>query len=73
MDYIMWLFIGILIYLAIGEIFIYLTRAYVDGFWTEFMIFFLWPILVIIFCICCIYFGWKEMYKKVKKYEQREL
>lgn len=38
MDYIMWLLIGILIYLAIGEIFIYLTRAYVDGFWEEFKI-----------------------------------
>ena len=67
MDYIMWVLIGILIYLVIGEIFIYLTRAYVDGFWAELMIFFFWPLLVIIFCICCIYFGWKEMYKKLRK------
>ena len=73
MDYIMWLLIGILIYLAIGEIVIYLTGAYEDGFCVELKMFFFWPIFVIIFCICCIYFGWKELYKKVKKYEQREL
>jgi hypothetical protein len=56
MDYIMWLLIEIFIYLAIGYIFIYLTGAYEDGFWEEFKIMFLWPILVIILGICCIVF-----------------
>ena len=56
MDYIMWLFIGIFIYLAIGYIFIYLTGAYEDGFWEGLKIMLLWPILVIIFCICYIVF-----------------
>lgn len=65
MDYIMWLLIGILIYFAIGEIFIHLTGAYGDGFWVEFKIFCFWPILVIIYSICCIYFGWNELYKKI--------
>jgi hypothetical protein len=67
-DYIMWSLIGIFIYLAIGYIFICLTGAYEDGFWEEFKVGLFWPILVIIFCICCIYFGWKELYKKSKKY-----
>ena len=69
----MWLLIGIFIYLAIGYIFIYLTGAYDDGFWVKIKVMLLWPILVIIFAICCIYFSWKELYKKVKKYEQRKL
>ena len=69
MDYIMWLLIGIFIYLAIGYIFICLTGAYEDGFWAELKVMVFWPILVIIFCICCIYFGWKELYKKVKQYD----
>lgn len=56
MDYIMWLLIGIFIYLAIGYIFIYLTGAYEDGFWEQFKVGLLWPILVIIFGICCIVF-----------------
>ena len=68
-DYIMWLLIGFLIYWAIGYIFIYLTSAYEEGFWAELSVILSWPLLVIIFCICCIYFGWKEMYKKVKKYD----
>ena len=67
-DYIMWLIIGIFIYLAIGYIFVYLTGAYEDGFWQQVACMLLWPILAIAFVICCIYFGWKELYKKVKKY-----
>lgn len=73
MDCIMWVLTGIFIYLAIGYIFICLTGAYEDGFWVEFKMMSFWPIFVIIFCISCIYFGWKEMYKKTKKYEQRKL
>lgn len=65
MDYIMWLLIGILIYSAIGETFIYLTGAYEDEFWLQVICMLLWPILVIIFVICCIYFCWEELYKKL--------
>lgn len=56
MDYIMWLLIGIFIYLAIGYIFIYLTGAYEDGFGEEFKVMLFWSILVIILGICCIVF-----------------
>ena len=66
----MWLLIGVFIYLAIGYIFIYLTGAYEDRFWGQFKVILLWPILAIAFVICCIYFGLKELYKKVKKYER---
>ena len=73
MDYIMWTLVGIFIYLAIGYIFVLWTEAYEDGVWVEIRTMLFWFPLVIIFSICCIYFGWKEMYKKVKKYEQRRL
>ena len=73
MDYIMWTLMGIFIYWTIGYIFILLTGAYENGFWEELKVILFWPILVIIFCICCIYFGCEEMYKKIKKYEQRKL
>jgi hypothetical protein len=59
--------IGIFIYLAIGRIFVYLASAYEDGFWSQVALMLLWPILAIAFVICFIYFGWKELYKKVKK------
>jgi preprotein translocase subunit SecG len=72
-DYIMWLLVGIFTYLAIGYIFVLSMEMYENGFWEQVSVMLLWPILVILFCICCIYFGCKEMYKKVKKYEQREL
>ena len=65
MDAIMWLLIGIFLYLAIGYIFTYLTGAYEDGFWLQVTVILLWPILVIIFGICCIYFCWKELFKKL--------
>ncbi len=64
----MWIIIGIFLYLAIGYIFTYLTGVYEEVFWEQVAVMILWPILVIIFCICCIYFGWEELYKKVKKY-----
>jgi predicted membrane protein len=67
MDFIQWLLTGIFIYLAIGYIFICLTSAHENRFWAELSVILFWPILVIIFCICCIYFGWKEMYKKLRK------
>ena len=49
MDYIMWLLIGIYLYLAIRYIFRYLTGAYVDGFWLQATVMLLWPILMILF------------------------
>ena len=72
MDFIMWLLVGIFIYLAIGVIFIYLTGAYEGGFWEQVSAMLLWPVLVIIFSICCIYFGCEEMYKRVKKYVSKQ-
>ena len=68
----MWLLTGISIYWAIGYIFVCLTEAYEEGFWAELSVILFWPLLVIIFCICCIYFGYEELYKKIrkKKYER---
>lgn len=67
MDYIIWLLIGIILYLAIGYTFVCLMDMYENGFWEQVSVMLLWPILVILFCICCIYFGCEELYKKVKK------
>jgi hypothetical protein len=72
-DYIMWSLIGIFIYLAIGYIFVLWAEAYEDGFWLQVVCMLIWPILAIAFVICIIYFGCNELYKKIKKYEQREL
>lgn len=66
MDYIIWLLIGIYIYLAIGYIFVCLMEMYEEGFWEQVKVMLFWPILVILFCICCIYFCCEELYKKVK-------
>lgn len=63
----MWIFMGIFLYLAIGYIFVLLMDMYEKGFWEQVAIMLLWSMLVIIFCICCIYFGLGELYKKVKK------
>lgn len=65
MEIILWLLIGISLYLAIGYIFVCLTEAYEDGFWLQVTVMLLWPVLVIIFGICCIYFCWEELYKKI--------
>ena len=73
MDVVIWSLIGIYIYLAIGYIFVCLMEVCEDGFWEQVKVMLVWPILVILFCICCIYFCCEELYKKVKKYEQREL
>lgn len=66
-DVIMWTLTGIALYLAIGYIFVYLTGTYDEGFWEQVAVMLLWPILVIIFVICCIYFGWKEINTKFEK------
>jgi cytochrome c oxidase subunit IV len=73
MDAIMWTLIGIFIYLAIGYIFVLSMDMYEKGFWEQVALMLLWPILVIIFCICCIYFGCRELYRKLKDYEQTRL
>ena len=73
MDTIMWVLVGIFLYLAIGYIFVCLMEMYENGFWEQVSVMLLWSILVIIFCICCIYFCCEELYKKVKKYVQRRL
>lgn len=61
MGYVMW------IYIAIGYIFVCLTEAHEDRFWAQVSVMLLWPILVILFCICCIYFGCEWLYKKLRK------
>lgn len=66
MDYIMWLLTGIFIYWAIGYIFMLWFEAYEHGVWVEIRTMLFWFPLVLIFAICCIYFGWKELYERVK-------
>ena len=61
MGYVMW------IYIAIGYIFVCLADANEDGFWAQVSVMLLWPILVILFCICCIYFSGEWLYKKLRK------
>lgn len=73
MDYIMWLLTGIFIYLAIGYIFVLYFEAYKDGFWVEIRTMLFWFPLIVIFAICLIYFGCRELYRKLKDYEQRRL
>ena len=69
----MWTIIGILLYLYVGYIFVLLMDMYEHGFWEQVAIMLLWPVLVILFCICCIFFSCNELYKRVKNYEQRRL
>lgn len=56
MDYIMWLLIGIFIYLAIGYIFICLSGTNEDGFWDQVKVILFWPILWIMLAVCYIVF-----------------
>ena len=67
MDYIMWTIIGIALYLAIGYIFVCSMYVYEEGFWEQVKVMLLWPILVILFCICCIVFGYIEIRNRIKK------
>ena len=65
MDAIMWTLIGIFIYLVIGYIFVLWFEAYEDGVWVEIRTMLFWFPLVLIFVICCIYFGCRELYRKI--------
>lgn len=67
MDCIMWTLIGIFIYLVIGYIFVLYFEAYEDGFWVELRTMLFWLPLVMIFAICCIYFGCRELYRNISK------
>lgn len=73
MNFTMWLILGIFIYLAIGYIFVLSMDIYEKGFWEQVALMMLWPILVILFCICCIVFGYIEIrnHIKKKKYESK--
>ena len=73
MDAIMWTLTGIFIYLAIGYIFVLYFEAYEHGFWVEIRTMLFWFPLIVIFVVCLIYFGCKEIYERLKKYEQRRL
>lgn len=63
MDATMWTLTGIFIYLAIGYIFVLLFEAYEQGFWEQVALMLLWPVLVIIFIICCIVFAFISISK----------
>lgn len=67
MDAIMWTLIGIFIYLAIGYIFVLWFEAYEDGVWVEIRTMLFWFPLIVIFAICIIYFGCRELYEKLRK------
>ena len=66
-DFIMWTLVGIFIYLAIGYIFVLYFEAYEDGVWVEIRTMLFWFPLVLIFVICIIYFGCKELCGKLRK------
>lgn len=67
----MWLLLGIFIYLVIGYIFVCLMEMYEEGFWEQVKVMLFWPILCILFVVCCIVFAYIEIrnYIKKKKYE----
>ena len=56
MDYIMWLILGIFIYLAIGYIFVCLSGANEDEFWEQVKVMLFWPILWLMLAVCYIVF-----------------
>ena len=56
MDYIMWLLLGIFIYLAIGYIFVCLSGANEDEFWEQVKVMLFWPILWLMLVVCYIVF-----------------
>lgn len=70
MDYIMWLLIGIALYLAIGYIFVCLANANEDEFWAQVKVMLLWPILWIMLAVCYIVFtfiGRSSIKNNIKK------
>ena len=73
MDAIMWTLTGIFIHLAIGYVFVLYFEAYEHGFWVEIRTMLFWFPLIVIFVVCLIYFGCKEIYERLKKYEHRRL
>lgn len=67
MDYIMWLILGIFIYLAIGYIFVGLIDVYEEGFWEYIKVMIFWPTICIAFVVCCIVFAYIEIRNSIKK------
>lgn len=67
----MWLLLGIFIYLAIGYLFVWLIYVYEEGIWEQIKVMIFWPILCILFVVCCIVFAYIEIrnHIKRKKYE----
>lgn len=69
MDYIMWLLLGIFIYLAIGYIFVLLIDMYEEGIWEQVKVMLFWPmlcILLVVFYIAFAYIGIRNRIKKKK-------
>lgn len=69
----MWLLLGILIYFAIGYIFVLLSEAYDDRFWDQVKVILFWPILWLVLTVCYIVFVYIEIrnHIKKKKYESK--
>lgn len=67
MNFTMWLLLGIVIYLAIGYVFVCSMYVYEEGFWEQVKVMLFWPILVILVGICCIVFGYIEIRNRIKK------
>lgn len=67
MNAIMWTFIGIALYLVIGYIFVCSMYVYEEGIWEQVKVMLFWPILLILFSICCIVFIFIEIRNRIKK------
>lgn len=63
----MWTIIGIALYLTIGYIFVCSMYVYEEGFWEQIKVMLFWPILLILFSICCIVFIFIEIRNRIKK------
>ena len=63
----MWLLLGIFTYLAVGYIFVCSMYVYEEGFWEQIKVMLFWPILLILFSICCIVFIFIEIRNRIKK------
>lgn len=62
----MWLLLGIVIYLAIGYIFVCLSGANEDEIWNQIKVILFWPILWLILTVCYIVFVYIEIRNRIK-------
>ena len=67
MDYIMWLILGIFIYLAIGYAFVWLIYVHEEGIWEQIKVMLFWPTICITLVACCIVFTFIGIRNRIKK------